>query len=109
MSDISELFERLGSLPTQETSLEESLKAQRAREGIKEVIIRRRLKILCYGSVFTILGIEIVGLFTMMIFQGFGFFDFALENWAFSIFSTGVLAQTFALARTIVIHLFPES
>jgi hypothetical protein len=65
-------------------------------------------------SVGIALAVEIVVLFALVLFQGIGRipltnFSFALERWTFSIFTSAVLLQTFALANLIVRNLFPTS
>jgi len=61
------------------------------------------------------LGIEILVLFFLVLSQGLGHIPFSrcahfeLERWTFSIFTSAVLLQTFALANLIVRNLFPTS
>lgn len=55
----------------------------------------------------SILIVEIIFLFALIIFQAFKFFNFNLNEWTFGIFVNGCLLQTFFLIRCIVAHIFP--
>ena len=60
------------------------------------------------NHVLTILYIEIGFLMLLIIFQGFHFWRFNLNDWVFGLFVNGALIQTFFLIRHIVTHLFPS-
>lgn len=65
---------------------------------------------LCVGIA---LALEILLLFVLVFFQGVGLkirgSAFNLNEWAFSIFCSAVLLQTFGLAKLVVSNLFPQS
>lgn len=51
---------------------------------------------------------ELVFLAILIGFQGFKWFEFNLNEWAFGLFVNGVVWQTFFLVRMIVQNLFPN-
>lgn len=68
----------------------------------------RALKGQTHISIFKILRWQIVGVFALMLLQGFHVWGFKLDQWAFGIFLNGTLVQTYFLVRFIVEHLYPK-
>lgn len=68
----------------------------------------RELKEKTHSAVFRILIAQIIGLFVLMLLQGWGLWGFGLNQWAFGVFLNGTLVQTYFLVRFIVEHLYPK-
>lgn len=58
---------------------------------------------------FFLLYLEIAILIILLALQGFHWFGFTLNNWAFGFFINGCLVQTFFLIKYIVHNLFPTN
>ena len=50
---------------------------------------------------------EFFFLLLLIIFQGFKFFSFQLNEWSFGLFINGCIVQTFLLVGYMIKHLFP--
>ncbi len=92
----------LGNLTTE--SEQEAEKEQDREDRKKD----RELKEKTHSAVFKILRWQIIGLFVLMLLQGWGFWGFSLNQWAFGVFLNGTLVQTYFLVRFIVEHLYPK-
>ena len=54
------------------------------------------------------LWMELVGIYVLVMFQGFQFHDFKLNDWLFGALLSGVLVQTVWCLQAIASHLFPD-
>lgn len=76
------------------------------QKKLSDQIISFREKI--RGDLTRILYLEILFVCVLLLFQGFGWWGFKLNNWAFGFFINGCLVQTLFLIKHIVINLFPN-
>lgn len=106
--NIKDLFEQILSShqqPIKDAWLDEEFKKKSNRQ-------RHKQRGFLYWLVMALLGLEVVAMFLIVISQGiqsvvFIGVPFNLEEWVLGIFSSGVLLQTFGLAKIITEHLFP--
>ena len=69
---------------------------------------RRDLRQTIQRKVFITLWVQLGALLLLMLFQGFKWGGFSLNDWAFGFLANGTLIETFFIVRFIVQHLFPQ-
>lgn len=71
-------------------------------------------RLIIFSAVVLLMLVEVAGMFVIVALQGFGGvpgvegFEFELDRWVLAAFEAGILLQTFALAKIITLHLFPD-
>ena len=80
----------------------------KGEEEIQTSAQKRELRKLIQSKIFWTLWVQLAFLFTLLLFQGFKWHGFNLNDWAFGILANGTLVETFFIVRFIVVHLFPN-
>lgn len=101
--------EPLGEEPISLKAKLEKIKVEKEKQEIDHNEKDHRLKLGVACFLLGLLSIQTIFIFILISLQGFGFYNFELDNYIFYILISGTLIESYYLVKIVVEHLFPKT